>query len=94
MKGARRFRDRLKEDLKDPEFRRAFDEEEVYASLAIQIAKIRQKKKLTQQELAKRLHTTQQTVSRLENIHNGSYSLATLIKLARVLDKRLRVKLV
>ena len=39
MKGARRFRDRLKEDLKDPEFRRAFDEEEIYASLAIQIAK-------------------------------------------------------
>lgn len=94
MKGARRFRDRLKEDLNDPEFRRAFDEEEIYASLAIQIAKIRQKGKLTQQELAKRLHTTQQTVSRLENIHNKSYSLETLIKLARVLDKRLKVELV
>jgi len=94
MKGARRFRDRLKEDLKDPEFRRAFDEEEIYASLAIQIAKIRQKEKLTQQELAKRLHTTQQTVSRLENVHNKSYSLGTLIKLARVLDKRLKVELV
>jgi len=87
MKGARRFRDKLKEDLKDPEFRRAFDEEEIYASLAIQIAKIRQK-------LAKRLHTTQQTVSRLENIHNESYSLGTLIKLARVLDKRLKVELI
>ncbi len=94
MKGARRFRDRLKEDLKDPEFRRAFDEEEIYASLAIQIAKIRQKKRLTQQELAKRLHTTQQTVSRLEDIHNKSYSLETLIKLARVLDKELKVELV
>lgn len=94
MKGARRFRDRLEEDLKDPEFRRAFDEEEIYASLAIQIAKIRQKKRLTQQELAKRLHTTQQTVSRLEDIHNKSYSLGTLIKLADVLDKQLKVELV
>ena len=94
MKGVRRFRDKLKEDLKDPEFRKAFDEEEIYASLAIQIAKIRQEEKLTQQELAKRLHTTQQTVSRLENVHNESYSLGTLIKLARALDKRLKVELV
>jgi len=94
MKGVRRFKDRLKEDLKDPEFRKAFDEEEIYASLAIQIARIRQKKKLTQQELAKRLHTTQQTISRLENIYNKSYSLRTLIELARVLDKRLKVELV
>lgn len=54
MKGARRFRDRLKDDLKDPEFHRAFDEEETYASLAIQMAKIGQKKKMTQRELANR----------------------------------------
>mgnify|MGYP001123746064 CR=1 FL=1 len=94
MKGVRRFKDRLKKDLRDPEFRKAFDEEEVCASLAIQIAKIRQKKNLTQQELAKRLHTTQQTISRLENIDNRSYSLRTLIELAHVLEKRLKVELV
>ncbi len=94
MKGVRRFKDRLKEDLKDAEFRKAFDEEEIYASLAIQIARIRQKKKLTQQQLAKRLHTTQQTISRLENVYNKSYSLRTLIKLARVLGKRVKVELV
>jgi len=94
MKGVRRFKDRLKKDLRDPEFRKAFDEEEVHASLAIQIAKIRQKKNLTQQELAKRLHTTQQTISRLEDINNRSCSLKTLIKVARMLDKRLKVELV
>jgi DNA-binding XRE family transcriptional regulator len=92
MEDTVKFKDYLKEELKDPEFREAFDEEEVYASLAIQIAKIRQKKKLTQKELAKRLHTTQQTISRLENIYNKSYSLQTLIKLARILDKRVSVK--
>lgn len=94
MKGTVKFKDYLKEELKDPEFKKAFDEEEIYASLAIQIAKVRQKERLTQQELAKRLHTTQQTVSRLENIHNRSYSLGTLIKLANALDKRLKVELV
>jgi len=92
MKGTVRLKDYLEEELKDPEFREAFDEEEVYASLAIQIAKIRRNNKLTQKELAKRLHTTQQTISRLENIHNKSYSLQTLIKLARILDKRVNVE--
>ncbi|MBU1122882.1 MAG: helix-turn-helix domain-containing protein [Candidatus Omnitrophica bacterium] len=94
MKGVRRFRDRLKKDLKDPEFRKSFDEEEVYAKLAIQIAKIRQKRKITQLELARRLNTRQQTVSRLEDIHNKSYSLRTLIKLAGALHKELKVEFV
>ena len=88
MKGVRRFKDRLKKDLRDPEFRKAFNEEEVYASLAIQIAKIRQ------QELAKRLQTTQQNISRLEDIDNRSCSLKTLNKVAHVLGKRLKVELV
>ncbi len=94
MKGARRFRDRLKEDSKDRKFRKAFDEEEVYASLAIQIAKIRQRKKLTQRELARRLHTSQQMVSRLEDVKDRSYSLKTLVKVAHALDKQLKVELV
>jgi len=92
MKDTVKFKDYLKKELEDPEFSEAFDEEEVYASLAIQIAKIRQEQKLSQKELAKRLHTTQQTISRLENIHNKSYSLQTLIKLGRILDKRVSVK--
>lgn len=94
MKKERTLRSRLKEDLKNPEFRKSFDEEEVFASLAIQVAKIRQKKKLTQLELAERLHTTQQTISRLEDIHNKSYSIQTLIKLAGALDKKLKVEFV
>ena len=94
MKGARRFKDRLKKDLTDPGFRRAFDEEEIFASLAIQIARIREKKGLSQTDLAKRLHTTQQTVSRLEDTHNKSYSLNTLVKLAEALHKKLKVEFV
>jgi hypothetical protein len=40
MKGARRFRDRLNRDLKNLEFRRAFEGEEIFAEVAIQIAKL------------------------------------------------------
>lgn len=94
MKNTVRFKDYLKEELKNKEFKKAFNEEEVYASLAVQTAKIRQEKGITQEELAKRLHTTQQTVSRLEDIHNKSYSLKTLIRLARALDKGLKVEFI
>ena len=94
MKGVRRFQDYLKDQLKDPVFRKAYEEEGVYAELAIQIARLRTRKRLTQRELAKRLHTSQQTVSRLESPHNGSLSLHTLIKLARVLGKELKVHFV
>ena len=94
MRNTVRFKNYLKDELKNKEFKKAFDEEEIYASLAVQAAKIREENGITQMELARKLHTTQQTVSRLENIHNKSYSLRTLIKLARVLNKRLKVEFV
>ena len=94
MKTYRRFRDRLREDLKKPEFKKTFEKEETFSSLAIQIAQIRQNQGLSQRELAKRLRTTQQTVSRLEDTSNTSLSLNTLLKLAGVLHKQLKIELV
>ena len=94
MKTFRRFQDRLKKELKNPEFKKAFDQEEIFASLAIQIAQLRQKQGLSQKDLAKRLKTTQQTVSRIEDIGNKSLSLSTLLKLAGVLHKQLKIELV
>ena len=94
MKGARKFKDHLQEELKNPEFKEAFDEEDVYASVAIALARLRIKEGLTQKDLAKRMHTSQQMVARLENLDNKSCSLKTLIKAAAVLNKRLVVRFV
>ena len=94
MRPMRKFRDRLKEDLQDKNFKKAFDEEDLFARLAVEIAKAREEQGLSQRDLAGRLHTTQQTVSRLENPHNRSFSLATLIKLAKVFHKNLEIHLV
>ena len=94
MKGVRRFQDYLKEQLKDPEVRRAYEEEGVFVELAIQIVHLRQQKGLSQRKLAKRLHTSQQTISRLESPRNGSLSLRTLVKLAHALGKDLKVQFV
>ena len=94
MKRARRFRDYLKEQLKDPVFRNAYEEEGIYAELAIQVARLRVQKRLTQRALARRLHTSQQTISRLESPRNGSLSLRTLVKLAHALGKEVKVQFV
>lgn len=94
MKGVRKYKDHLKEELKDPEFKEAFDEEDVFASIAIALARLRIKEGLTQKELAEKMHTSQQMVARLENLDNKSCSLKTLIKAAAILNKRLVIRFV
>ena len=94
MKGAVKFSDYLKEQLKNKTFKKAFDDEEVYSSLAIQIAKLRENNGYSQQDLARIVRTTQQTVSRLEDMQNKSLSLGTLIKLAQAFHRKLKIQFV
>jgi len=94
MKGVKKFSTYLNKELKDKEFRKAFEKEEVYAGLAIQIAQLRQSRGYTQKDLARFLGTTQQTVSRLEDPGNNGLSVSTLLKLARAFKKNLRIQFV
>lgn len=87
----RRFNDRLKEDLKNPEFKKHYKDYDLPVRLAIQIAKIRQQKNLTQTQLAKKIGVTQQFVARLENSEETMPSLRTLQKVAQALNKHLWV---
>lgn len=84
----------FKKALKNKIVRKAYEEEGVYTDLVAQIIKARLRKKISQKELARRLHTSQQMVSRLEDITNRSFSLRTLIKLARALNMGLKIELV
>lgn len=94
MKRGVNFDDYLAEQLKSESFRRAYEEEGIYVELAILIARLREKKGLTQRQLARQLKTSQQTISRIESPQNDSLSLRTLIKLAHALGKQLKVQLV
>lgn len=89
----RLFRDRLKEDLKDPEFKKGFEEEDLPARLAIRIAELRQKEGLSQAELAKRLGAKQQLIARIESLDHTNMTLSTLQKIAAALHRRLVVDL-
>ena len=94
VRSGRQFRDYLKEQLKDSAVREAYEEEGLFVELAIRISQLRQRKGLTQRALAKRLRTSQQTISRIESPRNGSLSLRTLVRLAHALGKEVKVDLV
>jgi len=89
-----RVEDDLKEDLKDPDFKKAYKREKIFASIAVQIARMREANGLTQAQLAKKLNISQQAISRLEQLDHTRYSLTTLIKLADTFHKQLKVQFV
>lgn len=78
--------------LKNHKAREAYVEAELVNGLAHQIRIIRQQRGLTQKELAKKLGTTQTTVSRLEDPSYGRYSMRSLLALSKVFDVALFVR--
>ena len=94
MKKLIKLSDVINENLKDEEFRIAFEEDDIFARLALQIAKERKKMGLTQKEIAKYFDTSQQAVSRLENKKYEGYTLKTLLKLSHIFNKKLEIKFI
>lgn len=87
------YGDWLKEELKDPEFRKGFEEEDLRSRLAVSIALLRQKKALSQKELARRAHTTQQMISDIETFKQDNITLLTLQRIAYALGSKLIIDL-
>ena len=75
---------------KDPEFMREYDALEEEFALAAALIKARSDAGLTQEELAKRMGTTQSVIARLEG-GKSRPSTTTLAKLAKATGTRLRV---
>jgi transcriptional regulator with XRE-family HTH domain len=87
------FRRTIEEELRDPEFARAYTEELERLRLAEQIAQARREAGLTQRQLAERMGTSQPVVSRLESRDYKGYTLNSLFSAARALGRSLRVNL-
>jgi predicted transcriptional regulator len=86
-----KFRDDLKEQLKDPEFAKAYKEMEPEYEIVRQLVAGRADKNLTQAELSVRTGIPQAHISRIENA-NYNPSLAYLKRLAEGLGKELHVE--
>ena len=82
------------ECAKNPDFRRLLDEETARLELGYKISRLRKMRKLSQKQLAKKIHTSQQMISRIEDTKNIRISLKTLAKVAAALKARLSVDLI
>lgn len=82
-----------KEFLKTTAMREAYKKGVGRLLVAHKIADLRERAHMTQAELAKKLHTKQQVISRLEqDKYKPSYN--TLEKIARVFGKRIEINFI
>jgi len=87
------FREHLEEQMKDPAFRRAWEETELGHQVARALIKLRLELNLTQEELAKRAGVPQSVIARLESGRHLP-SLRSLEKIARKLGLQVKLDLV
>jgi ribosome-binding protein aMBF1 (putative translation factor) len=81
----------LGEQMKDPDFAARFKRAGEAWDVALQLAALRQQAGLSQKELARKLKTSQQQISRLESPGYEGHSLSMLRRVAKVLNARVRV---
>jgi len=87
----------IKELLQDPATKKAYDELEEEFDIIIQLIKARKMAGKSQIEVAKAMHTSASAISRLEagiTQQHHSPSLATLMKYAKAVDCKLKIKFV
>jgi transcriptional regulator with XRE-family HTH domain len=81
----------LEEQLRDPDFAERFKRAGEAWDVALQLTALREQAGLSQKELAQRLHTSQQQISRLESPAYEGHSLSMLRRAARVLNAQVKV---
>lgn len=85
-----RITDLHKKWLKEPKYRKAYEALEEEFVLASAVIDVRNRAGLTQQELARKMGTTQPVVARLESGRTRP-SMRTLERLAEATGSRLRI---
>ena len=88
------FKSRLRDELKDPEFKAQYQEEKQALKMAMKILELREKKGLSQQQLAKLMGTSQQAISRIESGEYEGFTLKTLEKIAEATGMRVKIEFV
>lgn len=80
-----------KQLMKNPAFKKAYEESELEYQIARALIRARLEKGYTQKELAKKLNTKQSVISRVENAKTTP-SISFLRRLAGVLNASLQVQ--
>lgn len=87
------FDEVLAEKLKNPKFKKYYDEYGRQLELAYQILQLRQAKKMSQLELAKKIGTTQSNVARIES-GQQNFTIKFLNKVAEALEANLKINFI
>ena len=85
------LQDHLKESLKDPAFRKAWQESEAEYQVSRSLIAARIQRKISQQQLARQANTTQAVISRLENM-TANPSIGLLQKIAQALNLKVKIQ--
>ena len=93
MKQKTNFDQYLEEQLQNSDFAARFKKAGEAWEIAMQLAALRKKSGLSQKELARRLGTSQQQISRLESPLYEGHSLSMLRRVAEVLGARVHIEL-
>jgi ribosome-binding protein aMBF1 (putative translation factor) len=80
------------ERAKSPGFRKAFDAYQAEHRLGAQLHDLREKKGVSQKELAKRLKTSQAAVSRMESPKYVGHSIRKVLQYVEALGGRLEIR--
>ena len=81
-----------KRKARDPEFAKDFDSGYEQFKIGVMLKQAREDAGLTQEELARRLHTKKTAISRIEN-HAEDIKLSTLERFAEAIGRRLTLKI-
>ncbi len=85
------LQDDLKKRLKNPAFKKAWEESEAEYQVSRTLIVARVKRKISQQQLAKEAHTTQAVISRLENM-TANPTVGLLQKIAQSLNVKVKIQ--
>lgn len=81
-----KIRTRLLRAFRDFDYRHAYVNDFINASLATQIKVLREQQNLSQQQLAEKAEMLQSQISALEDVDRTTWTLRTLRRIARALD--------
>lgn len=82
----------LKKRLKNPKFRKEWEDSEVEYQLGCRLIEARLKTGMSQRDLAKKVGTSQAAISRIESM-NGNPSLSFLKRISAALGGKLQISI-
>ena len=85
------FESHLKSKLKNKDFAAGYAIEKAKVDLAHKICELRQEKKISQVELARRLKVSQQFISQLESAEGKNMTLETISRIAESLGFGIKI---